>query len=47
MPEHNRWAPNCDRFRKATGSYTQYLVDFNRNERCEACTDRENGSAEQ
>jgi hypothetical protein len=39
MPEHNRWAPNCERFPTKVGPDTQYLIDWHRGETCPVCAD--------
>jgi hypothetical protein len=44
MPEHNRWAPNCERFPTKVGPDTQYLIDWHRGESCPVCQDHPDGS---
>jgi len=40
MAEHNRYAPNCERFPTKVGPDTQYLIDWHRGETCPACEDQ-------
>lgn len=44
MPEHDRWAPNCERFPTKVGPDTQLLIDWHRGETCPACADDTDGS---